>query len=98
MRTIDGEGRSLTRFLREATPIYQEPGGIKVRLLRDRADRSHFIEVIEYERAHDYQRDQERIESDPDMIALLERWRSLLSEPIQVEVYDDVTEEIYSEG
>lgn len=86
-RTKDPSGESLRAFLREAVPIYQSPGGIRVRLLRDRSDGAAFIEVIEYDTTADFDRDQLRVEHDPVMIELLGRWRSLLDGPPVVEVY-----------
>jgi len=97
MRTKEWDGASLASFLRIATPYYEAPGGIKVRLLRNMTDRARFIEVIEYAHADEYRKDQERTKTDPRMIALLTRWRSLLSGGVEVEVYEDVTGQIHSE-
>lgn len=74
-------------FLKEATPFYEAPGGIRVRLLEDRADDHRFIELVEYADAATFQRDQERVANDATMKALLARWRELLAEPPEVEVY-----------
>lgn len=74
-------------FLREAVPFYEQPGGIRIRLLESADDDHRFIEVVEYATAHDYQNDQQRVEHDPQMKAFLERWRSLLAGPPTVETY-----------
>lgn len=80
-------------FLREAIPFYESPGGIRVRLLR-RDDRStvqggriRFIELVEYADEHAFERDQQRVENDPEMRRYLERWRGLLAASPVVEVY-----------
>ncbi len=75
------------KFLQEAIPYYEAPGGIKVDLLRNEKDPERFIERVGYETEKDYVQDQERIESDPIMNGYLDRWRQLLSEPPRVEVW-----------
>ena len=82
----DGGG-ALRAFLREATPFYEAPGGIRVRLLADASDPDRFIEVVEYEDEGAYERDRRRVEGDPVMKGYLERWRGLLAEAPVVEVY-----------
>lgn len=74
-------------FLREAIPFYEEPGGIRVRLLEDYTDSSKFIELMEYASEEVYLQDQRRVESDPQMRRYLERWHRLLEQPPVVEVY-----------
>ena len=74
-------------FLREAIPFYETPGGIRVRLLAHDTDPELFIEQIEYADERAYERDDERTRSDPTMVQLLSRWRSLLAEAPTVEVY-----------
>ncbi len=74
-------------FLRKAIPFYEAPGGIRVRLLSKDAEPDRFIEQIEYVDERCYQEDDERTRSDPTMVELLARWRSLLAEPPIVEVY-----------
>lgn len=74
-------------FLRQAIPYYQRPGGIRVRLLRDARDDSRFIELVEYADEDAYERDQRRVEQDAEMQSYLARWRALLAEPPEVEVY-----------
>lgn len=46
-----------------------------------------FIEVIEYADQETHDRDQLRVENDPRMRTLLNRWRELLDGPPQVERY-----------
>ncbi|MCC7127930.1 MAG: hypothetical protein IT192_03810 [Microbacteriaceae bacterium] len=77
----------LEAFLTEASPFYEAPGGIRVRLLWSTTEEGRFIELIEYADQQTYDLDQERVESDPTMKAYLERWRSLLAEPPVVEIY-----------
>lgn len=74
-------------FLTEAIPFYEQPGGIRVRLLWDMADPDRFIEVVEYADQQTHDQDQIRTAQDPQMMRYLRRWRELLAEPPQVETY-----------
>jgi quinol monooxygenase YgiN len=82
-----GRRNEFLAFLRETIPYYESPGGIEIRLLQDKSDDHRFIELVLYENEQAYERDQERVARDPTMKRHLERWRSLLAEPPQVEVY-----------
>lgn len=74
-------------FLREATPFYEQPGGIRVSLLTDLADDHRFIEVVKYASIEIYERDQERVRTDPTMGEYLRRWREMLVQPPGVEMF-----------
>jgi quinol monooxygenase YgiN len=87
VRVAPGRRDEFLAFLREAIPYYESPGGIEIRLLQDKADDHRFIELVLYENEQAYDRDQQRVASDPIMNRYLNRWRSLLAEPPQVEVY-----------
>jgi quinol monooxygenase YgiN len=82
----------LLTFLRDARDYYQQPGGIRMRLLQDGEDENAFIEVFEYDTIEDYQKDEQRVAADPAMRAVLAKWRSLLKDGPKVEVCFDVTE------
>jgi hypothetical protein len=82
-----GRREDLVAFLAEAIPFYEQPGGIRVRLLWDIADSDRFIEVVEYANREAYNRDQARVSDDPEMAGYLSRWRNLLTGPPQVETY-----------
>lgn len=86
-RAAPGRRADLIAFLREAIPFYEQPGGIRVRILWDVADPDRFIEVVEYADQDTHDRDQTRVEADPTMRDYLRRWRELLAEPPQVETY-----------
>jgi quinol monooxygenase YgiN len=87
VRVREGMRREFLQFLREAAPFYESPGGIRVSLLREASDPNRFIELVAYASEADYQRDQIRADTDPEMLRHLDRWRSLLAEPPVVEVY-----------
>ena len=87
IRLAPGQREPFFAFLREAIPFYERPGGIRIELLANSADDHHFIEVVHYQTELAYQRDQERVASDPTMKQFLARWRSFLAEPPIVETY-----------
>lgn len=86
-RVRPGMREAYLAFLADATPFYESPSGIQVRLLQDLHDDHRFIELILYNDHPTYERDQDRVKNDPQMKALLHRWRDLLVEPPVVEVY-----------
>ena len=90
IRVEPGRFDELRSFLREATPFYESPGGIHVRLLGDAGAPDRFIEVIDYASEDAYLKDEERVKSDATMAQYLARWRALLAEPPIVEVYRDI--------
>jgi quinol monooxygenase YgiN len=94
IRIKSGNEKTLLSFLREAIPFYEAPGGIRVRLLANRADPDRFIEVIEYETRSMYDADQLRIDRDPHLRSLINRWRGLLASPPEVEVYEEVSHDL----
>jgi quinol monooxygenase YgiN len=94
IRCDPNDRKELLRLLNEAMPFYEQPGGIRIRLLEDTSDPSRFIEIVEYESQESYERDQSRVENDGQMQTYLHRWRSLLSNPVEVEVYKEITTEI----
>ncbi len=87
IRVKPGRRADFLKFLDEAVPVYESPGGIEVRLLEDMNDDHRFIELVLYQNEDAYARDQERVKDDPVMRSLLARWRELLVDPPIVEVY-----------
>ncbi len=86
-RVAPGRREDLQAFLREAIPFYERPGGIRVRLLWDAAEPDRFIEIVEYADQHTHDRDQRRVDADPEMREYLRRWRALLTGPPEVRTY-----------
>lgn len=94
IRAREGAREALLEFLREATPFYEAPGGIRMRLLQRVDDPDSFIEEVEYRGAAEFDADNLRVESDEEMKRYLDRWRSLLEGKAEVTVYQDVTTKI----
>jgi quinol monooxygenase YgiN len=86
-RVAPGRRDDLVTFLAEAIPVYERPGGIRIRLLWDTGDPDRFVEIAEYADQETHDRDQVRVDTDPEMRGYLRRWRALLAEQPVVETY-----------
>jgi hypothetical protein len=78
---------ALRSFLARAIPFYEQPGGIRVRLLQCADAPDEFVEMVEYRDEDAYERDQVRVREDPTMRSLLAEWRELHAGPLRVELY-----------
>ena len=85
-RVLPGRWDDVVAYATEAFDVYEAPGGIRMRLLRDDADGDRFVEVVEYADEVAYEQDQRRIEQDPQVLRLLTRWHALLDGPPRVQV------------
>ena len=94
IKTPKERADALFSFLKSAIPFYESPGGVRVRLLRRIEDPSQFIAVIEYDSMEAFDKDQHRVDNDPQMRGYLQAWRSLLDEGVEVETYEDVTDQL----
>ena len=81
----------LLAFLARAKPYYEHPGGIRVRLFQSLNSPEEFIEVVEYRDEKAYGHDQLRVDTDPDMRALLQEWRALHSGPVSAQAYGELS-------
>lgn len=71
----------LLAFLGRAVPFYERPGGIRVGLYESADDPGLFLELVAYVSEDAYAADQERVEKDPEMRAVLAEWRRLTADP-----------------
>lgn len=78
---------ALRAFLARAIPYYEQPGGIRVRLLEGVSSPEEFVEMVEYRDQDTYERDQVRVQTDAGMKSLLDEWRQLHAGPVSVDVY-----------
>lgn len=85
----------LIEFLRQAVPLYEKPGGIRIRLLQNFEKPNSFLEVVEYRDRPSYEQDQRRVKFDPEFKSCLQAWHRVLAGPPTAESYLDVTEELH---
>lgn len=98
IRVAEENQEDLLKLLREALPYYEQPEGIRIRLLQSRDDPRRFIEVVEYDNRSTHDRDQTRVETDPQMRVLLDRWHALLEGSLEIETYEEITELLQGGG
>jgi quinol monooxygenase YgiN len=90
IQVAEGRREALLAFLEEAFPRYERPGGIRMSLLEQVDEPGHFIERVAYRDRETFERDQARMEGDPEMRALLGRWRTHLAGPPRVVVHREL--------
>jgi hypothetical protein len=60
------------------------PGGIRIGLYEDMDDPALVLELVAYKNQSDFDADQIRVESDTQMKALLEEWRTFFDGELEV--------------
>ncbi len=81
-------------MVKSAAPLYQAFGDVRVRLLRNADDPAQFIQVIEYQADQAVEVSRQKMASDPITHNFVQAWRSLFPGAVEVDVYEDVTENI----
>jgi amino-acid N-acetyltransferase len=74
----------LLAFLRDAVPFHERPGGIRVGWYESADEPGLFLELVVYASEGPYAADQDRVEHDPAMLAVLERFRAVVGGPVEV--------------
>lgn len=93
--TPPGGRDHLIDFLRQALPYYQEPGGIRVRLLSSIDQPEEYIEMIEYQTREGYLCDQQRVTQDVKMKGYLNQWYTLLEGRVIAKPYFDLSATLF---
>jgi hypothetical protein len=94
IRTPTTETKQLLPFIKAAIPFYEAFGRTRIRLLHNVDDPTQFVQVVEYETEEAFEMNRQRIAGDPTLRAFLQTWRTLLSQAIEIDVYEDVTDAI----
>lgn len=71
-------------LLRDAFPLYERPGGIRMGLYESMDEPGLWLELVAYAGEGEYAADQVRVESDPEMRKVLGAWKALLAGPVEV--------------
>jgi amino-acid N-acetyltransferase len=74
----------LVAFLRSAIPLYERPGGIRVSLYESVDEPGLYMELVAYADRAIYEADQQRVDHDPEMSAMLARFRAVVGGPAEV--------------
>ncbi len=95
IRTLSADATALlTTMMKNALPLYKTFGDAKVHLLRNADDQTQFLQVIEYETDRTLELNRQKLASDPMIHNYLQAWRTLFPGAIEVDVYEDVTENL----
>jgi hypothetical protein len=92
LRTPAADTAQLLPFIKAAIPFYEVFGRTRIRLLHNVDDPTQFVQVVEYETDEAFEMNRQRIAGDPTMRAFLQTWRTLLSQAVEIDVYEDVTD------
>jgi len=84
----------LTMMMKNALPLYKTFADAQVRLLRNADDQTQFLQVIEYETDRAFELNRQKLASEPMIHNYLQAWRTLFPGAIEVDVYEDVTENV----
>jgi uncharacterized protein Yka (UPF0111/DUF47 family) len=79
-------------MMKNAAPMYQAFGDVRIRLLRNVDDNAQFLQVIEYQADQTIEQNRQKLASDPITQNIVQAWRSLFPGAIEVDVYEDVTD------
>ncbi|MFD2184638.1 hypothetical protein [Rhodoplanes azumiensis] len=92
--TLPSADPAYVRSVVQATaPFYGLLGGTSMRLLRNVDDPAQFIQEIVYETPEALEMSRQRIASDLRIQSFLQAWRQVLGGAVQLEVWEDLTEE-----
>lgn len=73
-------------YIRDAFPVFERGGDCRGAVYQDARDPERFDEVFYYRTEAAYQEGERGIREEPEQIALLARWRTLLEGPPEVVV------------
>jgi hypothetical protein len=82
----------LTTMMKNALPLYKAFGEAHVRLLRNADDQTQFVQVIEYETDQAVELNRQKLASEPIMQNYLQAWRTLFPGAMEIDVYEDITD------
>ncbi len=75
---------ALFRFMEEAIPFYEKPGGIRVKLYESADVPGTFLELVAYASRKIYEQDQYRIENDPEYRRVLSEWHKFFEGELKI--------------
>jgi amino-acid N-acetyltransferase len=84
LRVLPERRDAFLALLAEAFPFYEAPGGVRMSLFESVDEPGRMLELVSYAGEAEYLADQERVEHDPEMRAMLGRWRALVEGPVEV--------------
>jgi hypothetical protein len=83
---------SLSMMMKSASPFYKAFGDAKVRLLRNVDSPNDVLQIVEYQAEQAIELNRQKLASDPVVRNFLQGWRSMFPGGIEMDVYEDVSE------
>lgn len=74
----------LVSFLQEAVPFYEKPGGTRIALYESIDEPGLYLELVAYAGQVEYEADQLRVEQDPEMRRVLQKWHEFIEGALEV--------------
>ena len=79
-------------MMQNAAPMYKAFADVHIRLLRNVDDPTRFLQVVEYQADQAIEQSRQKLASDPVTQNIVQAWRALFPGAVEIDVYDDVTD------
>jgi hypothetical protein len=90
-RAPTADTAQLLPLMKAALPML-EAMGAHVRLMRNADDPSQFVQIIAYQTDPTIEASRQKVASDPMLRNYMQAWRTMFPGPVEMDVYEDVTE------
>jgi hypothetical protein len=90
-RAPTADTTQLLPLMKAALPML-EALGARVRLMRNADDPSQILQVIEYHMDPQLEASRQKVASDPMLRNYMQAWRTVFPGPMEMDVYEDVTD------
>ena len=90
-RAPAADAAQLLPLMKAALPML-EALGARVRLMRNADDPSQFVQIIEYQTDPHLEASRQKVASDPMIRNYMQAWRTVFPGPMEMDVYEDVTD------
>jgi hypothetical protein len=87
-------GKILASMMKNSALIYAAFGSVRIRLLKNVDDPAQFVQIIEYQADRTFEQNRQKLSSDPMTRNIVQGWRMLFPGAIEIDVYEDVTENV----
>jgi hypothetical protein len=90
-RAPTADATQMLPMMQAALPML-EALGARVRLMRNADDPSQFVQIIEYQMDPTLEASRQKVASDPMIRNYMQAWRTVFPGPVEIDVYEDVTD------
>src|ERR1700747_1322971 len=90
-RAPTADTAQLLPLMKAALPML-EAMGARVRLMRNADDPAQFVQIIAYQTDPTIEANRQKVASDPMIRNYIQAWRTIFPGPVEMDVYEDVTE------